>query len=230
MCGRYTLTIDKSTIEKQFGARFYIAQQEFEPTYNAAPSQHLSIIRSHHPDRIELARWGFVPESWTSTRLRPQNNARVETASEKPAFRDSFQTRHCMVLADSFYEWKDTPRGKQPYRIMMKSGEPFAMAGIYARLESDRFEGAEHGLVSFAILTTVANEVMQPIHERMPVILPLGREKKWLPGSAASMVVFPPFPAELMTAYPVSKKMNKVAFNEPEAIAPIEPVIQLTLR
>ena len=228
MCGRYTLTIDRSTIEKHFGGRFYIAQQEFESTFNAAPSQLLPIIRTGSPNRIELARWGFVPEHWTTARMRPQNNARLETVNEKPMFHDSFRTRHCMVLADSFYEWKETPRGKQPYRIMLKSGEPFAMAGIYARLEMDRFEQAEKGLVSFAILTTAANEVMQPIHERMPVILPLGAEKTWLPATPSGMVIFPPFPAELMTAYPVTKKINKVAFNEAQAIKPIEPVIQLS--
>ena len=134
MCGRYTLTIDKSTIEKRFGGRFYIAQQEFEPTYNAAPSQLLPIIRTHAPDRIELAKWGFVREDWKNSRIRPQNNARLETADEKPMFRDSFRTRHCLVIADSFYEWKTLANGKkQPYRIMLKSGEPFAMAGIYAR-------------------------------------------------------------------------------------------------
>jgi len=229
MCGRYTLTIDKSTIEKRFGARFYIAQAEYEPTFNAAPSQLLPIVRTGSPDRIELARWGFVSEHWASRRLRAQNNARLETANEKPMFHDSFRTRHCMVLADSFYEWKDTPRGKQPYRIMLKSGEPFAMAGIYARSETGQFEGAEKGLVTFAILTTIANEVMQPIHERMPVILPLGYEKNWLPANPSGMHIIPPFPAELLTAYPVTKKMNRVAFNEPEAIRPIEPVIQLTL-
>lgn len=229
MCGRYTITIDKSTIEKHFGARFYIAQADYEPTYNAAPSQLLPIIRTGDPNRIELARWGFVPEHWTSTRIRPQNNARLESVNEKPMFRDSFRGRHCMILADSFYEWKDTPRGKQPYRIMLKSGEPFAMAGIYARVETDRFEGAEKGLVSFAILTTVANEVMQPIHDRMPVILPLGSEKNWLPATPSGMFIFPTVPADLMIAYPVTKNMNKVAFNEPQAIRPIEPVIQLSL-
>ena len=77
MCGRYTLTIDKSTIEKRFGGRFYIAQQEFEPTYNAAPSQLLPIIRTHAPNRIELAKWGFVREDWKNSRIRPQNNARA---------------------------------------------------------------------------------------------------------------------------------------------------------
>lgn len=98
MCGRYTLTIDKSTIEHRFGGHFYIAQAGYEPTYNAAPSQLLPIMRTYHPDRIEIARWGFVPEDWNRhARVRPQNNARVETAAEKPMFARSFRwpALHC---------------------------------------------------------------------------------------------------------------------------------------
>jgi putative SOS response-associated peptidase YedK len=93
MCGRYTLTVDKSTIEKSFGAKFYIASASYdwEPSYNAAPSQRLPIIRSYHPERIELATWGFVPEGWKSSKIRPQNNARLETADTKPMFRESFR-------------------------------------------------------------------------------------------------------------------------------------------
>jgi putative SOS response-associated peptidase YedK len=228
MCGRYTMTVDKSTIEHRFGARFVSGHFEhYEPTYNAAPSQLLPIIRTYHEDRIELAKWGFVREDWKNTRIRPQNNARLETADEKPMFRDSFRGRHCLVLADSFYEWQTLPSGKkQPYRIMLKSGEPFAMAGIYARGREHQIGEAENTLVTFAILTTAANEIMRPIHHRMPVILPLGREKNWLPPNPSGRVIFPPFPSELMTTYPVSPKMNKASFNQPEAIAPLEPVIQ----
>jgi putative SOS response-associated peptidase YedK len=105
MCGRYTVTIDKSTIEKRFGGRFYIAQAhyDYEATYNAEPSQMLPIIRTYAPDRIELARWGFWPEEWKrSIRARPQNNARLETAASKPMFASSFAGRHCLILADSF--------------------------------------------------------------------------------------------------------------------------------
>jgi putative SOS response-associated peptidase YedK len=230
MCGRYTITIDKSTIEHRFGGRFYIAHQEFEPTYNAAPSQMLPIIRTYHPDRIELATWGFRPEEdWRRpSRSRPQINARIETAATKPTFASSFRGRHCMVLADGYYEWKTSGKRKQPYRIMLKSGEPFAMAGIYAR-NADAFDTAEKNPVNFAILTTAANDAVRHIHDRMPVILPLGREQNWLPPNAPGMFFIPEFPADLLTSYPVTPKMNRVSFNEPEAIAPIEPVIQLTL-
>jgi len=216
MCGRYTITIDKSTIERRFNAKFATGRIDFEPSYNAAPSQLLPIITTYASDAITLAKWGFLPEEWTSAHIRPQNNARLETASDKPMFRESFSGRHCMVLADGFYEWKTTVDGrKQPYRFIMKSGEPFAMAGIYARDHDD------HERFNFAILTTTANDVMQPIHDRMPVILPLGHEKGWLPATPSGMTIFPPFPAELMTAYPVTPKMNRASFNVPEAISPI---------
>ena len=219
MCGRYSMTIDKSTIEYHFNAKFASGRIGFEPTYNAAPSQLLPIITTYAPTQIVLARWGFLPEEWKNTRIRPQNNARVETAAEKPMFRTSFAGRHCMVLTDGFYEWKTVGTRKQPYRFVLKSGEPFAMAGIYARDHDD------HERFNFAILTTSANEVMQPIHDRMPVILPLGREKQWLAAQPSGMVLLPPFPAELMTAYPVTSKMNNARFNEPMAIAPLERTI-----
>jgi putative SOS response-associated peptidase YedK len=198
MCGRYTVTIDKATIERRFNARFATGQQEFEPTYNAAPTQLLAVITTYAPHEVVPAKWGFVPEEWTSSHIHPQNNARLETAAEKPMFRSSFAGRHCMILADGFYEWHTNPTTgrKQPYRFVMKSGEPFAMAGIYAR------DHDNHELFNFAILTTIANEVVQPIHDRMPVILPLGREKSWLPPQPSGMLIFPEFPDELMTAYP----------------------------
>lgn len=220
MCGRYSITIDKSSIEYHFNAKFVSGQIDFEPTYNAAPSQLLPIITTYAPTAITLGKWGFVPEAWKSSHIRPPNNARLETAAEKPMFRDSFSGRHCMVLTDGFYEWKTLDDGrKQPYRFVLKSGEPFAMAGIYAR------DHNEHDRFNFAILTTSANEVMAPIHDRMPVILPLGHEKEWLPATPTGMTVFPEFPAELMTAYPVTPKMNNARFNEPAAIAPLETVV-----
>jgi putative SOS response-associated peptidase YedK len=187
----------------------------FEPAYNAAPSQLLPIITTYAPGEITLARWGFLPEEWSSARLRPQNNARLETAADKPMFRTAFAGRHCMVLTNGFYEWKTDETGKHPYRFVMKTGEPFAMAGIYSR--------SNDGPPTFAILTTTANEVMAPVHDHMPVILSLGREKAWLP--TGGVPFFNPFPAVLMTAYAVTPKMNKASFNEPEAIAPLAGVI-----
>jgi putative SOS response-associated peptidase YedK len=116
MCGRYSITVNKSTLERRFNARFATAQQEFEPRYNAAPSQLLPIITTYAPNDIVLARWGFVPEGWHNPKIRPQNNARVETAAEKPRFRSSYTGQHCLVLTDGFYEWKTIGTRKQPYQ------------------------------------------------------------------------------------------------------------------
>jgi len=222
MCGRYSITIDKSTIEKRFGAKFYIAKAGYDwaPMYNAAPSQMLPIIRTYATDRIELARWGFWPEEWKRTkRVSAQINARLETAAEKPMFSSSFSGCRCLVLADGYYEWKASGKHKQPYRITLKTGEPFAMAGITT------FETAEKNPVNFAILTTKANDAVSHIDDRMPVILPLGREKEWLLPTPAGAQFIPPISAELLTSYPVTPKMNRATFNEPAAIVPLEPAI-----
>jgi putative SOS response-associated peptidase YedK len=212
MCGRYSITVDKNTIEYHFNAKFVSGAHEFHPTYNAAPSQLLPIITTYAPSAITLGKWGFVPEDFSYPKMRPQNNARLETAATKPSFRTSFAGRHCLVITDGYYEWD---KKKQPYRFVLKSGEPFALAGIYARGEN------ENDPMTFAILTTEANDVMRPVHDRMPVMLRAGHEKDWLPTQGVTF--FNPFPAELMTAYPVTPKMNKASYNEPAAITPLQP-------
>jgi len=185
----------------------------------------LPIIRTYHSDHIELARWGFWPGEWKrSKHSRAMINARLETAAEKPMLSNSFTGRHCLVLADAYYEWRELGGRKQPYRITLKTGEPFGMAGIYAR-EPTEFDTAEKNPVNFAILTTKANEAVSHIHERMPVILPLGREKEWLPPTPTGAHFIPPFPAELLTSYPITPKIYRASFNDPEAIQPLEPAI-----
>jgi putative SOS response-associated peptidase YedK len=220
------MTHDKATIEHRFDAPFISAHFEhFEPTYNAALSQHLPIIRTYHEDRIELATWGFWPEERMRTKpSHPMINARLGTAADKPMFESSLHGRRCMVLADGYFEWRVTAHGKLPYRITLKSGEPFAMAGIHAHIDTGQPEIDQQSPVNFAILTTKANEAVQHIHDRMPVIRKPGNGKGWLhPGGTW---IFNPFPSELFTSYPVKPKMNRASFNSPEAIAPLEPAIQ----
>jgi len=177
-----------------------------------------TIIRTYATNRIEL-RWGFWPEEWKRTkRSHPMINARLETAADKPMFTSSFSGRHSLVLADGYYEWRTVGKRKQPHRITLKTGEPFAMAGIYAR-EPTEFDTAEKNPVNFAILTTKANEAVSHSHDRVPVILLLGRENEWLPPTPMGSYFFPPFPAELLTSYPVTPKMNRTTFNDPAAIA-----------
>lgn len=211
MCGRYSMTVDERRLADRFGARF--VSGHFEPTYNAAPSQLLPIITNENPDEITLARWGFVPEwagpSWS---LKPQINARVEGIEDKRTFSQAWRGRHCLVIADGYYEWKRMDDRRQPFRFVMADREPFAMAGIWAR-------GEDGEPVTFAILTTAANEVAAAVHDRMPVILPRKGERSWLPPTPSSTTFFPaPGP---LTAYRVSTKMNNPRFNEPAVVAPI---------
>jgi putative SOS response-associated peptidase YedK len=216
MCGRYTMTAETRQMERRFGARFVSGR--FEPTYNAAPSQLLPIIVNEEPDAIVLARWGFLPE-WapSNTKLTPQINARLEGIERKRMFMDAYRGRHCLVIADGFYEW--TQSGKhQPFRFTMRDGVLFAFAGIWAR-------GDDDAPARFAIITTQANELVQQVHRRMPVIVPRGSEKAWLPATPSGMTIFPPTPAEAMRSYPVTMRVNSPAFNEPQAIAPLEAVI-----
>jgi putative SOS response-associated peptidase YedK len=227
MCGRYNITVEQRILEERFDATFITGhfERSFEATYNAAPSQLLPIIRTYASHEIVLATWGFIPERWKHTaryKIKPQINARVESADTKPMFHDSFRTRHCLVLADGFYEWKTirTKHGirKQPFRFTLRSGEPFAMAGMYAR------ESGESPF-NFAILTTAANDTVRPIHNRMPLILPLGKEKNWLAATPSGTTIFPPFPSELLTAYPVSTRLNRADANDRSLIEPIETQI-----
>lgn len=206
----------------RFGAKFITT--DWRPTYNAAPSQLLPVILGRNPlgnseHEIVLARWGFLL-SW-ATHWHAQINARVETADEKPMFRHAFHANHCLVLADSYFEWK-TVRGKrQPYRFLLRSREPFAMAGIWERPDFDD-EPA-----TFAILTTKANELAAEVHDRMPVILPKSYEHAWVTQADYGMHLNLPltYPADAMECYAVTPKMNKANFNEPSAIVPLEPVI-----
>lgn len=222
MCGRFTLTSEPRHVEKRFGAKFITT--DWQPTYNAAPAQMLPVILGRNPlenseHEIVMARWGFTP-AWAKT-WQPQINARVETASEKPMFRHAFRSTHCLVLADGYYEWKTVHGKRQPLRFVLRNREPFAMAGIWERPEFDDQP------VTFAILTTKANELAGEVHDRMPVILPVSYEHRWLTETGFGTHLNLPrvYPADEMRCYPVMPKMNKASFNEPEAIAPLERVI-----
>ena len=175
MCGRYTITADARQLAFRFGAEPPAAG--VAARYNAAPTQQLPVIVNAEPTAIQLLTWGLVP-AWArdktgGTRLI---NARLETAAVRPSFRDAWRQRRCLVLADGFYEWQRTARGKVPMRIALKSNEPFAFAGLW---EEWRGSG-DSALRTFTILTTTPNDLMAPIHKRMPVILRPEQEAAWL--------------------------------------------------
>ncbi len=160
--------------------------------------------------------------AWADGRsdVKPLINARAETVATKPFFRDAFKRKRCLVLADGFYEWKRTGKGKIPYRIALKTEEPFAFAGIWSPIH-DAQDGVQP---TFAILTTEANALVSQIHTRMPVILREQDEAAWLNPSLAldaAQALLVPLPAELLMAYEVSPKVNSPAYNTPEALQPV---------
>ena len=219
MCGRYTVSTSAASLETRFHAQAPAGM--FAPSYNAAPSHALPTIFNIEPHVITLSAWGFLPE-WADGRrdVKPLINARAETAATKPFFRHAFRSKRCLVLADGFYEWKRAGKDKLPYRIALKTEEPFAFAGIWSMVH----DAQGHSRTTFAILTTDANALVAQIHNRMPVILHPQDEAAWLDPEVApdqAQAFLAPFPAELMQAYPVSTRVNSPAYNTPEALAPV---------
>jgi len=186
MCGRITLTHKLEEIYKRFKVDLHdeydeIYQAEMsKPRYNIAPSQHITCITSDR--KLEYMKWGLVPSWATDSSIGYKTfNARAETVDTKPAFRASFAKRRCLIPVSGFYEWKREGKKKsQPFLISMKSGELFALAGLWDSWKSP--DGIE--LKSCTIITTTPNEMMKPIHDRMPVILSQTNESEWLSQSA----------------------------------------------
>ncbi len=218
MCGRFTTPIDAGDLEARFGAQ--LLESDYLPRFNAAPTQMLPVVCSDRPKEIVLARWGFIPH-WAKagSDIKPQINARGETVASKPSFRHAFRGARCLVLAQSFFEWKRDGATKQPYRILLARDAPFAMAGIWSAREED---GAR--VVTFAIITTEANALVREIHDRMPVILPEEAERRWLdPGEEGNTLerLLVPFPERLLAAYPVSRAVNNPRNDTRDVLAPL---------
>ncbi|PPR25307.1 MAG: putative SOS response-associated peptidase YedK [Alphaproteobacteria bacterium MarineAlpha10_Bin3] len=212
MCGRYSLTTPLESVERLFA---FDARPNLAARYNIAPTQPVPVLRNGVSGRRELVlvRWGLVP-SWAKavSAGRPLINARAETVAEKPAFRNAFKRRRCLIPADGFYEWHAVPDGsKQPYRIAMADNALFAFAGIWEHWQTT--EGSE--LETCAIVTTDANNQIRDIHHRMPVILAPGDFDAWLsgePGAAATLMR--PYGGSLI-AYPVGRAVNDIRNDGP---------------
>jgi putative SOS response-associated peptidase YedK len=222
MCGRFTLFEPDKVLAKAFGV------SGFPPRslrYNIAPSQPIAAVRAVPAGsgrELALLRWGLIP-SWSKDPAIGNRliNARAETAKEKPSFRNAFRQHRCLIPTSGFYEWLRWERGKQPYFVRMRDGHPFAFAGLW-----DRWESPEEGAIeTCTILTTAANAVLAPIHDRMPVILPPWEYSRWLdpsikdPDSLAPLLV--PFPPEEMLAYPVNPRVNVPSADDKGCIAPL---------
>ncbi|MEM9945707.1 MAG: SOS response-associated peptidase [Cyanobacteria bacterium P01_D01_bin.36] len=227
MCGRYTQTRTGDAIAKHFRLNNIPGQKPTPtPRYNIAPSQPIGAIAQPTTQReYRIFQWGLVP-SWSKDPAIGNRmiNARSETVADKPSFRTAFKRRRCLIIADGFYEWKKaTTKGakKQPYYIQMADQSLFAMAGIWETWES----GDGSYLESCTILTTEPNELMQPIHNRMPVIVDPQNYDLWLNPTIQKaeplQTLLRPFKADAMQAYEVSTAVNNP---RNETAACVEPL------
>ncbi|BDI30991.1 DUF159 family protein [Capsulimonas corticalis] len=220
MCNRYTIGKSKSEIANQFDAMMIA---EIDASYNVAPTQQVAIVTQSEKRVLETAKWGLIP-SWAKDPKigAKMTNARAETVAEKPAFRSALARRRCLIPADGFYEWRAQLEGekgkKQPYYFHLIGGDLFAFAGLWEVWR----DPAGDWLKSCSIITTTANEVVEPIHDRMPVILRPEDIDRWLspePYETQDLLsMLTPYPAEAMEAYPVGTAVNSPAYNTAEAV------------
>ena len=224
MCGRYRLSRRKQLIEEYFETENEV---DWEPRYNIAPSQPVGIIRQDpsKPERhFSLARWGLIPSWATDSSIGFKTiNARAETVADKPAFRDAFVSRRCLLPADGFFEWSRRGKEKQPFHFGMQDDSLFAFAGLW-----DRWKDPSGTVIeSCTVLTTTPNSLLTDVHDRMPVILRRDNYDLWLdPGFKdvkALAEVLAPFDASLMRSFPVSSRINAVANDDPACVVPWQP-------
>lgn len=207
MCGRFTLRTPAERVAREFRLP---ETPSIETRYNIAPTQSILAIREREDEReATLLKWGLIP-SWAkddsiSARLI---NARSETVSEKPAFREAFKRSRCIIPADGFYEWKREEKGKQPYFFSLSDGGLFGFAGLWEKWRDQSGKGIE----SCTILTTQANEALRPVHDRMPVILHPETYDEWLNAEVRAVEALKellvPYPSSEMSAYPVGAQIN----------------------
>lgn len=211
MCGRYTITMDPDLMGRYYGAAFLETPR---PVFNASPGQHLPVILDAEPGTIQPAYWGLFME-FSGRSRRMLINARAETAHRHPTFRDSFRHRRCLVVADGFYEWKATAKGKQPYRIVPEREGPCTFAGLWKEVEDGP---------AYVILTTAASPGLRQIHDRMPVILAREDLVRWLdPGCRMDELrrLVRPSKGGTNRSYPVSKRVNSSRNQGAELIVPV---------
>ena len=225
MCGRYELHSNPAAIALAFGLAH---PPEVHPRYNIAPTTEVPIVRMNGEGQRELVRmrWGLVPR-WAKdpsigTRMI---NARGETLAEKPSFRTAYRRHRCLLPADGFYEWMSVrdsvdgePARRQPQHIGLVDRSLFGFAGLYERWRSDDGTVVD----SCAIVTTEANALLKPVHDRMPVIVPPENYARWLdPANADVADLLAPYPSHAMAYYPVSPRVNHVRHDDASLIEPV---------
>jgi putative SOS response-associated peptidase YedK len=223
MCGRYVVAYDPQTLVAGFSLTRVVP---FPRRWNVTPQSAVPVVHeTKEGERVgELMRWGLVPH-WAKDAAigHKLNNARAESAAEKPSFRQALRRRRCILPASGFYEWQATPGGKQPWYISSSSGEPLAMAGLF---EAWRPDDSAEWLLTCCVLTTAPNTLMAPIHDRMPVMLAQADWAAWLDrGAQEPAAVAPllrPCPADWLQAWPVSRAVSR---GTAEGAALIEPML-----
>ncbi len=227
MCGRYSLTIELAELTGRFG--FAAGELAMPPRFNVAPTQGvLTVVGGRREGkgaakerRAGLMRWGLIP-AWAKDAggNNPLINARAETLTDKPSFREALERRRCLIPADGFYEWQVGGGQRRPWRVRLKSGDAFAFAGLWERWQAPGGEVVH----SCAIVTTAANELLGSIHPRMPVILKRDKEGAWLDGelrdTEALGALLTAYPAGEMELYRVAERVNAAGFDRPECIGP----------
>lgn len=218
MCGRFTITLEPAFFQQELDLGKI--PSEWVPRYNAAPGQNIPVVKDALTRDVAMLRWGLVPHWAKDVSIGYKMiNARSETLLEKPSFRSAFANRRCLILADGFYEWqqptiKSAP--KAPYRFTLKSGRPFAFAGLWETWHPSEGEPLE----SCTIITCQPNELLAQIHNRMPVILDAETSHAWLEDKPASDLqnLLKPFPSEKMEGYPVSQAVNNARVDDARLI------------
>lgn len=216
MCGRFVC----SKAPEVYASFYDVVPPAIAPNFNVAPTQNVLVVHYDDAKRVcVLQRWGLIP-SWAKDKKTSFINARADTVFDKPAFRASAKRRRCLILADGYYEWKSLGgKQKQPYYLKPKYDQPIAFAGIW-----DCWKGEEPALESCSIITTDANELSRPIHDRMPVLLRGADAEAWIDPAVEDArqlaSLLRPFPAEEMACVAVGTLVNSVRNHGPELIRP----------
>ena len=227
MCGRYSNRFTWKELHERLD--LIGTPLNLRPRYNVAPSQDVAAVRAGNGGRtLSMLRWGLIP-AWARdpTIGHKLINARSETAAEKPSFRSAFRHRRCLIPADGFYEWQRRGEARQPWLFALRDGAPMIFAGLWERWTvpegaaltgslAERSPG--NAVETCTILTTAANETVAPVHGRMPVILAPNAWDAWLAGEE---VPLGPYPADDMTAHPVSTHVNRPANDDPRCVEPV---------
>jgi putative SOS response-associated peptidase YedK len=226
MCGRFTITLSYEELQEYLKTNYKIDNFKTVfnvPRYNVAPGQEvISIINDGTNNRVGQLKWGFIPSFATDEKIAfSMINAKAETLDQKPAFKQAFEKRRCIILADSFYEWKRIGKDKTPMRILDQATKVMALAGIwntYTRADGSKVH-------TCAIITTAANELVASLHDRMPVILDQVAQLKWLDIRSKAIdlkALLKPYPSSTMKIYQVSQIVNNAKNEVKECITPVE--------